>query len=245
MKRKYLTLFLVFNTAMLYAQQLEVKRIELSGDDVIFYYTLLDSVPNRLFTINLYTSRDNYISPLEKLSGDVGQQIKSGNDRKVIWNARQELGDAFDGRVAVEIRARVYIPFLTFESFSKVKRGKATDIIWRGGARQHTLNFDLYNKKNEKVTTVIPNINAAAGHTSLTIPSDIKPGKGYRLKIVDNKNKDLYVESTPFTIKRKIPLLLIALPIAAAGGAASLLGGEKKGGGSGAGDMEGPPNPPD
>jgi len=214
-------ILMLLSSVVGYGQQLEVKRIELSGADVIFHYTLSDSVAGRSFTINLYTSRDNYINPLERLSGDFGLQVKAGNDRKVIWHAQQELGNSFDGKVAVEIRARVYVPFIMFDGFNKIKKGKPTDLTWRGGSRQHMLNFELYNKKGERVTVLNANTNAAANHTTVTLPGDVKAGKGYKFRIVDSKNKDLAVESTPFTIKRKVPFLLIALPIVAGGVVAS------------------------
>jgi hypothetical protein len=236
-----LLIVLLLLTGTLCAQQLQVNRVELNGDNVILHYVLLDTVPGRSFTVNLYASRDNYINPLENLTGDYGPEIKPGIGKKVIWNAKQELGATFDGKVSVEIRARVYVPFIVFDNFDKIKRGKPKEITWRGGSRQNTLNFELYNKRDEKVTTVIANINAAAGNTSLSIPSDVKAGKGYRFKIVDSKNKDQVIYSSRFAIKRKVPLLVLALPVVAGGAAVVMLGGE---GGGGLGEIENPKPPP-
>lgn len=239
MRSLYSLLFLL--PISLEAQQLSVSRVELNGAQVIFHYSLTDTVPGRTFTVNLYASRDNYVTPLTALTGDYGMEVKAGNDRKVSWNARQELGVAFDGKMAVELRARVYIPFIRFENFDKIKRGKPKEITWRGGTKQSTLNFELYNKKDEKVT-VIPNISAAAGHTSLYIPTDVKTGKGYRFKIVDSKNKDQVVYTERFVIKRKVPLVLLALPAVVIGGAVVLTGGGEAGG---TGEIPDPKDPPD
>ncbi|HET9052933.1 MAG TPA: hypothetical protein VFM90_02090, partial [Cyclobacteriaceae bacterium] len=171
MRILYILLLLV--PVSLRAQQLTVNRVELDGANVIFHYSLNDTTPGRSFMVNLYTSRDNYINPLTALSGDYGTEVKAGNDKKIIWNASQELGATFDGKVSVEVRARVYVPFILFDDFGKIKRGKPKNVTWRGGTRQSTLNFELYNKKDEKVTT-IPNVNAAAGYTNLFIPTDVK-----------------------------------------------------------------------
>lgn len=239
---RVLSILLLLLPVLLQAQHLTVNRIELNGGDVIFHYSLSDTTPGRSFMVNLYASRDNYINPLTALSGDFGTEVKAGNDKQVTWHAGRELGSSFDGKISVEVRARVYVPFILFDDFSKIKRGKPHDVTWRGGTRQSTLNFELYNKKDEKVTT-IPNINAAAGHTSLYIPTDVKTGSGYRFKIVDSKNKDQVVYTGRFTIKRKIPLVLVAAPVAILGGVVALTGGGE-GGGGGPGEIPDPKDPP-
>jgi hypothetical protein len=71
-------------------------------------------------------------------------------------------------------------------------------------------------KDGEKVTS-FPNI-ANVGHYTLTIPSSVKPGKGYSFKITDTKNKDQIVNTSTFAVKRKIPLLLKAVPVVLVGG---------------------------
>lgn len=223
------------------AQVLDVTRVELKGDRIVINYSLKDTVEGRTFIVNLYSSRDNYINPLSRLDGDHGMEVKGGNNKTITWSAKQELGEQFHGAVSIEVRARVYIPFIRFDDFQTIKRGKPKEVTWRGGTRQNILNFELYNKKGEKVH-VIPNITNA-GHTSLFIPVDIKPGKDYRFRIVDGKNKDQVVNTEPFTIKRKTPLLLLALPVAAVGGAVMFAGGKDSP--PGIGQIPDPHDPPD
>lgn len=230
----------LFLSSISKGQSMEVKDVVLDGGNIVLHYSLHDTVPGRTFMVNLYTSHDNFITPASALQGDHGIGIKAGNDKRLTWNARQELGAAYSGKVAVEIRARVYVPFILFDDFESIKRGKPKDITWRGGARQSTLNFELYNRNDEKVIT-IPNINAQAGHTSLYIPTDVKSGRGYRLKIIDSRNRDQVVYTDRFVIRRKVPLALMAVPVVAAGGAIMLTGG----GGSSPGDIGDPPLPPD
>lgn len=224
-----------------FAQTLVVNRIELSGDNMILHYSLRDSVPGRTYTVNLYASGDNFVNPLQRVSGDHGLMIKPGNERQITWNAKQELGAAYHGKIAVEVRARLYVPFIRFDNFERITRGKPKEVTWRGGTQQTILNFELYNRKGEKVL-VIPNISNA-GHTSVYIPPDVKAGKGYKFKIVDSKNIDQLVYSSTFVVKRKLPLLLFVIPAAAVG---VILGLPKEGGDSGPRrsgipDPEGPP----
>ena len=211
----------------LQAQELSVKRMELNGDNVIVHFALLDSLAGRTYSVNLYSSRDNFVNPLTLISGDAGMDVKPGVERKVVWNAKQELGALFDGKVAIELRAKVYIPFLRFDSFTKIKRGKPTQVTWRGGTPQHILNFELW-RKGQRILT-IPNV-PNAGHTQMEIPASVKKGRGYTFKIVESKNKDLAIQTLPFAVKPKHPFLVKVIPFIAIGGAfyaLDVFGGEE------------------
>lgn len=206
------------------AQKLSVNRVELSGDDIIVHFALLDSLAGRTYSVNLYSSRDNFVNPLTHVTGDMGMDIKPGVERKVVWNAKQELGASFDAKIAIELRAKVYIPFLSFDSFNKIKRGKPTQITWRGGTPQHILNFELWRKGGRVLT--IPNV-PNAGHTKLEIPASVKRGKGYTFKIVESRNKDLAIQTQPFAVNSKVPFLIKVLPVLAGGTAIYFLSGGK------------------
>lgn len=210
------------------AQDFTITMVELEGDKVNLYYDLADSVKSRAYTIALYSSKDDFVSKLEKVSGDIGLEVKPGNNRKIVWDAKTELGTLFEGKIGLEVRGRVYIPFVRLEGLNRIyKRGKGYPITWTGGTQQNILNFDLY-KGDEKI---FPFSNIAnVGQTTIEIPNSVKPGKGYYFKITDNKNKDQMVNSQTFTIKRKTPLLLKMLPILAVGGIATTLGGSSENG---------------
>ena len=196
------------------AQEFSIKRLELDGDKLNVYYDLLDSVKGRTYTIDLYSSKDNFVSRLEKVSGDIGLEVKPGSNHKITWSAKEELGSAFDGKVGFEVRGHVYIPFVRLEGLNKVyKRGKDYPFTWRGGTQQNILNFDLY-KGDEKI---YPFSNIAnVGQTTINLPTSVRPGKNYYFKITDTKNKDQIVNSSHFSVKRKVPFLLKIVPLAAA-----------------------------
>ncbi len=117
--------------------------------------------------------------------------------------------------MSLEIRGRVYIPFVRLNGqYETVKRAKPYEYTWTSGTEQNILNFDLL-RKGEKITT-FSNI-ANVGHHTFVLPTDVKPGSGYSFRITDTKNQDQIVNTTPFAVKRKVPLLLKVVPFLAIG----------------------------
>ena len=213
MKLKIIFLLFFALSGQAYSQDFVIKRVEIAGGLVNIYYDLLDTVANRTYTVNVYSSKDNFISRLEKVSGDQGLEVSPGIGKKITWNAHEELGTVFQGTVSVEVRGSVYIPFVRLEGLYKnIKRAQPYEINWSGGTEQNILNFDLY-RGTEKIFG-FPNI-ANVGYHTFTVPAYVKPGKDYYFKITDTKNKDQIVNTTHFTIKRKIPLAFKVLPVVA------------------------------
>ena len=161
------------------AQEFSIKKIELTSESVILYYDLIDTVKNRTYTINVFTSRDSYLTPIQKVKGDAGLEVRPGANKKIVWSSKEELGPTFHGDIELEVRGRVYIPFVKFEGFQDgqvFKRGKAKTLTWAGGTRQNILNFTLY--KGEEYIDVIPNV-ANSGSYDMILPTSVKPGSGY------------------------------------------------------------------
>jgi hypothetical protein len=202
------------------AQNLKIRNVELRNTRMVLHYDLLDSVEGRYYSIRAYSSTDGYLNPLEKVKGDVGLEVKPGTDKIIEWDFSNELPPAYDGKVSVEVRGRIFIPFINVQSINQYKvfkRKRKYNITWTGGTPQNVLNFDLFN--GEKKVHTFPNL-ANVGHYSLEFPSHISPDKNYRLRISDTKNKEEVVFTEEFRIKRKIPLLFKAIPLAAVGYAA-------------------------
>lgn len=225
--RRCLFLIALALTTSVSAQKFTIKRVEVAGDVVNLYYDLVDTIASRTYTISVFSSRDNYISPLTKVTGDQGLEVKPGGNKKITWKAKEELGADFEGKVGLEVRGRLYIPFVRLDGLNKTfKRTRPTEITWTGGTQQNILNFDLY-KGDEKITS-FPNI-ANVGHYTMTIPMSVKPGKGYRFKITDSKNKDQIVYSQPFAVQSKVPLVLKVIPVALVGAGIYLIISKNKG----------------
>ncbi|MEJ0029062.1 MAG: hypothetical protein WDO15_01235 [Bacteroidota bacterium] len=64
------------------AQDVSIKRIELESTNVLIYYDLADTTRGHLYSINLYSSRDNFINPLTKLRGDFGIEVPARQQSK-------------------------------------------------------------------------------------------------------------------------------------------------------------------
>lgn len=199
---------------IVYPQAVKLDHIEFTNNQVVVHYDLLDSVQGRSFTIRVYTSKDNFLNPLEKISGDVGLEVRPGPNKKVTWDIQQEFGADYEGKVAIEIRGRIFIPFINLDPINQYKvfkRKREYPLTWSGGSPQNILNFDLYH--GVKKVTTYPNL-ANVGHHTFEFPSHIKPGNTYRFMVGDAKNKDEVVFSDYFRIRRKIPLIVKAIPLA-------------------------------
>lgn len=209
---QYSILLLCFFSITAWAQEFDIKKVEVTPETIILYYDLIDTTRNRAYVVNVYSSRDNFMAPLQNVKGDFGLEVRPGLNKKIEWNAKEELGAAFEGGVELEIRGRIYIPFIKFENLTKhvaIKRGVKKKLTWTGGTKQY-LNFTLYDKSGKPIE-VFTNI-ANSHEYDLVLPKKTKPGKGYTFLVTDSKNKDQAMRSQPFQIKRKFPLTLQIFP---------------------------------
>jgi hypothetical protein len=220
------------------AQQFEITKVTIDPEEITVHYNLEDTTRNITYTIYMYSSRDNFLSPLVRVSGDQGLQVKPGFNKRIAWKAREDLKADFKGDVELEIRGRVYVPFIHVTDFaSRTRRRTAPFFVkWTGGTPQNILKFQLY--KGDKLVQDFP--NAPNEHQyKLTLPATVRPSKNYYLKISDAKNSEQVVITPTFHVKRRIPLALKLIPAMAAGGLIYLLSGEKSGG-----EMRTPPDVP-
>ena len=193
----------------LFAQTVDIDFIELAGNKVVVHYNLEDPNPNRQYLVNLFASKDNFTSPLTRVTGDVGTEVKPGADRKITWDITKELG-AFKGNLSFEVRGRIFVPFVKLTDFDEgkiFKRGKNYPITWTSGNLSGQVNVELFNEKQERVwgESNLPN----SGKYDWYVPGSEKGG-GYRLKFTNTKDRSDIQYSRPFTIKPKIPVLLKA-----------------------------------
>jgi hypothetical protein len=247
MKSIFSSLFLL-TTLVASAQKLTLNRIELVHEKIVVYYTLEDANPNHEYQVSLYSSKDNFATPLVRVTGDVGTEIKPGKDKKIEWNAYQELG-SYRGDISVEVRARVYVPFVKITSFDpkrSYKRGKTHPLLWTSGNMGGQVDIELFNGQDRVYgERNIPN----TGKYDLFIPASTKPGKDYRLKFTNTRNRDEFIFSNPFRVVPKISFALKAGgALLLVGGTAAIISGLGGGGGKDPGTtetpLEGPPEKP-
>lgn len=226
------------------AQKVDIKKIEMAGEKIIVHYDLDDSNPNNEYKINLFASTNNYGTPMTKVSGDVGEQITNGVNKKITWNVKEELG-AYKGNISLEVRGRVHIPVAKFSGITtntKMKRGKTHVVTWKAG-NTNPVHVELF-KGGQRVSGDLNQPNN--GSYSLFVPQHASIGSDYTIRITDARNSEEVVNSQPFSVRRKVPMLLKVLPVLAVGGAVAAMAGGGGGGGGGTttgGAIELPPFP--
>lgn len=237
--RGLLLLLMVISFIAAQAQTVTIKKIELAGEKIIVHYDLDDSNPNNEYKLDLYASKDNFITALTKVKGNIGSEVKPGTDRKIEWSIIEEYGP-YKGKVTLEIKGKVYIPFVKLQNFNtdkSYKRGSSHNLGWKPG-NNNPINIELF-KGGQRITGEMNQPNN--GSHTLFIPSSAKPGKDYRLKISDSRNVEDVLYTGNFTVKPKVPMLLKALPILAAGGALAFLSGGGEKGPTGDQEIPAPP----
>lgn len=236
MKRNGILLFIALLTSSAYAQKLSMHRIELVRDRLLVYYSLEDENPNHQYQVDLYSSKDNFATPLTKVKGNVGSEVKPGKELSIEWNIVQEIGN-YAGDIAIEVRARVYIPFVKITGFKEgavFKRGRTYPLLWTSGNMGGQVDIELYNGQSRVGgDRNVPN----TGKYEYAIPGSVKPGKDYKLKFTNTRNRDEFVMSSTFRIAPKIPFIVKV------GGAAVILGGVALLAGSGGGSSGDPDKP--
>jgi hypothetical protein len=112
---------------------MDIDFIELAGRNVIVHYSLDDGgINGRQFLVQLYSSQDNFTTPLTRVSGDFGPEVTAGFDKKIVWDITKELG-GFNGNISLELRGRVYVPFVKINDIEEgqvFKRGKNYPLNW-------------------------------------------------------------------------------------------------------------------
>lgn len=188
-------------------QEIQITNILMRGDEITVSYNLIDERLDRSYTIRLYNSIDNFIRPVEMVGGDVGVDVQVGPNKTISWKAKEELGDDFNGGIKLELKGQVYVPFVELDGFEEgmtVKRNTHNDLVWFGGRGDNILVVELYKgDKLIKNFDEYPN----TGKASIMIPSNVKPGNGYRYRISDSRNRDEVVYSKPFSVQRRFPLV--------------------------------------
>ncbi len=237
---RILTLFvLLLVGGSLAAQKIENVKATINGDDIIITYDLTGK-EGQEFKINLYASNSNFSKPIIKASGDIGSKITPGKDKRVVWNAKNELPE-YKGDLVIEVRGEAGVIASSVRPLSflsptggNVKRGKILSISWTGGTP--TENVDLSLMKDGAVSEKIADQSNNGVH-SWQVPKGTKPGT-YQLKLTGTSSG--FAMSPNFKVKPKTPFIVKILPFLAVGGVAAVLlsGGSKK-----ADDLPVPPEP--
>ena len=195
-----------------------------STGKVLLSYDVVGAKPNQSFSLDLYSSHNNFSTPLKHVSGDIGKNIPTGTGKKVNWDAAAELGN-FNGQVTFKVKGEM-IP-LAFElkgpvNGASARRGKNMNILWEGGKPDQVVLFELL-KDNNRVLSLGETKNS--GQYAWRIPKKFAKGT-YSIKLTAGQEVK---QSALFKVKARIPMLVKLLPILAVGGAVVVLGGGGEG----------------
>ena len=224
-KWKLVSVIFLFASTLTNAQTASISKVELAGEKIIVHYSLDDSNPANEYQINLYASQDNFATALAKVKGDVGDEVKPGAGKKIEWSIREELGP-YKGKLSLEVRGRMFVSIAKINSISsgdKYKRGKSHRLTWKpGNNNQVTIEF----LKGGQTISTQPN-QPNNGSFSLFIPPHTVVGNDYSIRITDTKDTENASTSQPFSVTRKIPLLLKVVPVLGVAGVLTVLAGGK------------------
>lgn len=216
-----ISIFFLFAGNLSMAQDFSITQIEQEGARLSIFYNISDPDKSTSYTVKLYSSKDNYENPLINVSGDVGLEVKPGENKKIVLDFEQEFGDNFEAKLDFQIRGSVYKPFIKLStSYKKMRRGKSYSFVWTGGREDETINFELI--KGNKIVSKISSINNTKRY-NLTLPSDSKTGSNYQLRMFNSSDENRMVYTNEFSIKPRISLLLKTLPLIAAGAIAIII----------------------
>jgi len=198
------------------AQNVVIHSIDIKDGDVRVSYSLIDRNIKNRYALYLYSSLDNYEKPLKEVEGEIGLDLKAGNNKKLVWHASQEFGKRFKGDVSLKIKGDLYSPFMKLNNFAnieKVKRKQPTWITWTADTAISKLTFELYNENREFVHKYANVENK--GRYELNIPGSVRPGEGYYFMIFDQDNENNIIKTPRFQIIRKNPNALKVILITA------------------------------
>ena len=225
------SLLVFFFSNLTQSQSVQNAHISFDGKNVIILYDLISNGNNQQFEVAIYSSHNNYNVPLTLVNGDVGEDIVSGTQKKVTWEATKELPSNFNDDLSIKIKARVTsLPNYEISPLSNnaFKRGSELQLNWNGGSTSDKIKIDLL-KNNILQQSIVETQNK--GSFNWQIPDKQKPGSTYSLRISSVTNPNNKTTTNFFKIKPKIPVWLkVGLPVVIGATVGILVSGGSGGG---------------
>ncbi|MCB0496107.1 MAG: hypothetical protein KDC79_08210 [Cyclobacteriaceae bacterium] len=246
MKKFYfLGVGLLFSLAIANAQTINNVQASLSGNTVIISYDLVASDNDQVFNVAIKSSKDNFVSSLIEVTGDVGPNQKAGVGKKIIWDAKKELGK-FNGEISFEITAEVTFTPLKFvkpTAGAGLKIGKPYSIQWKGGTSDNQLKLELLKNNTSVMDMGTINNN---GRYSWNVPKTMEKGGNYQFRLMDPSKPNDALLSGSFNLKKTSILVYVIPGVVAVGALTAVLVSGGGGGETPSGDTElpDPPSPP-
>jgi hypothetical protein len=206
-----------------FGQAIENVKARLEGENLVVTYDLLNGTANDKFAVSLRSSHNNFATALAQLSGNVGDNVFPGKNRRVVWAVKNELPSDFDADIVIKVTASLLALPLTVQPLAQntVKKGQSIALRWQGGRSTDKIDISLF--KNGVPQEQLANGISNSKQFQYTVPSALK-GSGYSFKI-STANRE--VVTGAFKVKSKTKTIFIIVPVAIIGAAAVFLGGGK------------------
>ena len=213
--KKILPVLLIWLVSVGYSQNISITNITNDRGKLIVNYTLAPNLAGEKYNLQLYSSHNNYASPVTFVEGDIGSDIQAtGTTMTVIWDAAKELKN-YTGQLQVEIKGSVsYIPIHSNMVIPTTKAGKSVALRWNGGGNSDQIKLDLYNGG-----VFFRTIGTLSNNRSYEwlIPEDVTKGKSYQIKFTNTSQTSESFLTTPFGIKQKTKATWILIPVGVVG----------------------------
>lgn len=195
----------------------EIKNIRATENQgkVTIAYDLIGLMTHEKYKIEIYSSVDNFKSPLTFTTGDLGNNVEAGLNKQIVWDARKALKE-FKGKVSFEIKGSPANPVIftnKFEKSYKIKNG--IEVKYNGLVSYEHSYFLLTNKKDSLRLDPSPTKNNTS---MLVIPKNTKGGT-YKLKLINPVDKQIVI-SPNLRINKGRMAIKIIVPVAILGAAA-------------------------
>ena len=85
-------------------------RLELSNENLIIEFDILSAAPSDVFKVWIeVTNASGLIINAQSLSGDIGEEITGGNNKRILWNLELDA-IALDNEIFIEVVAEKMTP---------------------------------------------------------------------------------------------------------------------------------------
>jgi hypothetical protein len=212
---------------------------EFDGEKMKITYDLIYNNPNQKFTVTAYGSFNDFVTKLENVIGDVGNNVLPGEGKIITWYLAAELPLNFNDMLQVKLvatpmaggeKTEKRMQFVNPNASTTGKKGKSMNISWEGVDPAGNYMLELFSGKDKKtdIATVGKNLNF-----KWKVPKNLEKGVSYKIKLTNRENSMDYIFSPEFTVKSGISPLLIVAPAIVVGSVAYLVFGSGGGGGPG------------
>jgi len=110
MKRLLLALVIIFSTlTQQYSQTIKIVDSQIEGQHMLITYDIISDKPKQVFYVSVFVSVDSGRTykekPLQRVKGDVGKNVSSGKNKKIVWFIFDEMPE-LEGRITLSFDVR-------------------------------------------------------------------------------------------------------------------------------------------